>query len=158
MGSNKYITHVAPKLALIKGWARDGLSEQQIATNLKVAYSTFREYKKKNSALSAALKENKESANYEVKNSLFEQCIGRTVKEQKAFKVKRVYYDENGKKCEEESIQVVDVDTYIKPDTLAMAIWLNNRLPHEFRKNANKEVLDQLKFEYEKEKDEKKDW
>lgn len=158
MSKNKYQTHVEPKLKLIKGWARDGLSEEQIATNLKVAYSTFRDYKKKYSALSTALKENKETADYAVKNSLFEQCLGRTVKEQKAYKVKEVYYDDAGRKCESEKVVVVDVMTYIKPDTLAMAIWLNNRLPEEFKKNANKETLDQLKFEYEKEKDKKKDW
>lgn len=158
MSKGKYITHVKPKLALIKGWARDGLSEKQIAANVNVAYSTFREYKSKYSALSAALKETKEVADYEVVNSLYEQCLGRYVNETKAIKCKEVYYDEQGRRCERESIRVVDVKTYIKPDTLAMAIWVNNRMPDKWKKNSNKETLDQLKFEYEKEKDKKKDW
>lgn len=47
-------------LIKIEEWARDGLINEQIAKNLGVAYSTFREYKNKHSALSAALKKRKE--------------------------------------------------------------------------------------------------
>ena len=52
----KYYTHVEPKLFLIECWARDGLTDEQIAKKVGVAYSTFRDYKNKYSALSAALK------------------------------------------------------------------------------------------------------
>lgn len=37
-------------------WVRDGLSERQIAKNLDVSYSRFRDFKKQESALSALLK------------------------------------------------------------------------------------------------------
>ena len=58
MAKSKYFTHVEPKLKLVECWARDGLTDEQIANNLGIAYSTLREYRDKYSALSAALKRN----------------------------------------------------------------------------------------------------
>lgn len=55
MSRSKWDSHVKEKLVLIEGWARNGLTDEQIAKNLGIAYSTFREYKKKYSALSAVL-------------------------------------------------------------------------------------------------------
>ena len=43
----KYDTHVGPRLEEIKAWAGDGMTEEEIAKNFGVAYSTFREYKNK---------------------------------------------------------------------------------------------------------------
>ena len=51
-------------LLLISAWARDGLSDEQIAHNMNVAYSTFRIWKEKFSALSAALKKRQRSCGY----------------------------------------------------------------------------------------------
>lgn len=34
-------------LTLLEGWARDGLTDEQIAHNMGIAYSTFKEWKKK---------------------------------------------------------------------------------------------------------------
>jgi len=155
---NKYETNVKPNLFLVENWARDGDSEEMIAKKLDVAYSTFRKYKEKYSALSAALKKNKETADYEVVERLHDKCMGILAKEKKAFKCKRVFYDDKDRRCEEEYIQTAEVETYIPPDTMAMAIWLNNRMPDKWRRNANKEKLDEAKFKHVKEKDDKKDW
>lgn len=46
MAKSKYDTHVEPRLIEVEGWARDGLTDKQIAKNLGIAYSTFREYVK----------------------------------------------------------------------------------------------------------------
>ena len=43
MAKSKYETHVKNKLILIEGWARDGLTEAQIAKNLGIAMSTMSE-------------------------------------------------------------------------------------------------------------------
>ena len=56
MAQSKYDTHVKDKLILVEGWARDGLTEEQIARNLGISYSTFKDYKNKHSALLTALK------------------------------------------------------------------------------------------------------
>ena len=41
MAKSKYFTHVEPKLKLVECWARDGLTDEQIANNLGIAYSTL---------------------------------------------------------------------------------------------------------------------
>ena len=63
-----------------------------------------------------------------------------------------------GRRCERESVQTVEVDVFIPPDTTAIAIWLNNRKPKSWRHNPNKETLDEEKFKHDKEIDEKKYW
>ena len=154
----KYETNVKPNLFLIEHWVKDGLTDEQIAKRLKVAYSTFREYVKKYKELSAVLKKSKEIVDYEVEESLYKKCIGSYAKGTKAFKCKEKYYDEEGRQCEREVVRTVEVDTFIPPDTMAIAIWLNNRKPGSWRRNSNKEKLDEKKFEHEKEIDGKKYW
>lgn len=57
MAKGKYQEWLEPEgLLKIEGWARDGLTDEQIAQNMGVAYSTFRTWRDKYSALSAVLK------------------------------------------------------------------------------------------------------
>lgn len=149
---------VKDKLFLIEMWCRDGLIEKDIAKNLGVAVSTFEEYKLKYPELRDTLKKGKEIIDYEVENSLYKKCIGHYVKEGKAFKCKEVYYDDNGNRCEREDVITVDVDVFIPPDTMAIAIWLNNRKPTSWRRNANKEKLDEDRLSMDKEINSKKYW
>lgn len=155
---SKYETNVKPNLFVIEHWVKDGMIDKDIAAKLNIAYSTFREYVKKYPELSALLKRTKEIVDYEVEESLYKKCVGSYAREQKAFKLKEIYYDNNGNKCEKETVKVVDVDTFIPPDTMAMAIWLNNRKPRSWRRNAGKEKLDEDKFEHDKDIDSKKYW
>lgn len=154
----KYETNVKPNLFLIEHWVKDGLTDEQIAKRLKIAYSTFRLYVKKHPELSAALKKSKEIVDYEVEESLYKKCIGHYAREQKAFKLRDIYYDEEGNKCQSERVEVVEVDRFIPPDTMAIAIWLNNRKPDEWKRNRNKEDLDEKRFKHEKDIDNKKYW
>lgn len=62
-------------LIKIEGWARDGLTEEQIASNMGVAYSTLRLWKDKYSALLAALKKGKEVVDYMVENALLKNAL-----------------------------------------------------------------------------------
>ena len=79
MAQSKYDTHVKDKLILVEGWARDGLTEEQIARNLGISYSTFKDYKNKHSALLTALKKGKEVVDYEVENALYKAAINGNV-------------------------------------------------------------------------------
>ena len=61
-------------LVLVEGWARDGLTDVQIAKNIGVAMSTFCDWKKKHAEFSEALKRSKDVADYEVENALFKKA------------------------------------------------------------------------------------
>lgn len=59
-----------PKLAVLTNWARMGLSEPQIAHNMGISYSTFKVWKAKYPAISAAVEEGKEVVDAVVVNAL----------------------------------------------------------------------------------------
>lgn len=67
--------NVKDKLELIEGWARDGLTDKQIATNLNISEDTFYEYKKKYPEFSESLKKGKEIVDYEVENALLKTAL-----------------------------------------------------------------------------------
>ena len=47
VAKGKYQKWLEPEnLILLEGWARDGLTDEQIAHNMGIAYSTFKEWKK----------------------------------------------------------------------------------------------------------------
>lgn len=61
-------------LVLVEGWARDGLTDVQIAKNIGIQQSTFYDWKLKHVEFSEALKRSKDVADYEVENALFKKA------------------------------------------------------------------------------------
>ena len=57
-------------LILLEGWARDGLTDEQIAENMSINVATLYRYKNKFCAICEALKKGKEVVDYEVENAL----------------------------------------------------------------------------------------
>ena len=62
-------------LLLLEGWARDGLTDEQIAKNIGITVSTFYEWKKKYSEISESLKKGKEVVDYQVENALLSSAL-----------------------------------------------------------------------------------
>ena len=79
MAASKYETYVKDKLILVEGWTLDRVFDEQISRNLGIAYSTFKEYKKKYPDLLSALKKGKEVVDYEVENALYKAAINGNV-------------------------------------------------------------------------------
>ena len=79
MARSKYDTHVKDKLILVQGWARDGLTHEQIAKNLGVGKDAFYTYIKKYPEFSEALKKGREVVDYEVENALYKAAINGNV-------------------------------------------------------------------------------
>ncbi len=130
MAKGKYEQWLKPEgLLKIEGWARDGLTDEQIAKNMGINRDTLYSWKKKYSDISDTLKKGKEVVDREVENSLLERALGGVHEVRKHIKVKRIYYDEQGRKCEKEEIQVVLDEVYVPGDTTAQIFWLKNRKP-----------------------------
>lgn len=62
-------------LKLIEGWARDGLTDEQIAHNMGITVSTLYEWKKKYTKISESLKKGKEVIDFEVENALLQSAL-----------------------------------------------------------------------------------
>ncbi|MCY7243387.1 MULTISPECIES: helix-turn-helix domain-containing protein [Streptococcus] len=98
-------------LLLIEGWARDGLTNEQIAKNIGISRETLNQWQKRFSVISDALKSGKEVVDRQVENALFKTATG-------------YYYDEETVTNQGE---IVTVRKYSKPNTTAQIYWLKNR-------------------------------
>lgn len=76
MAKGKYQEWLEPEgLLKIEGWARDGLTEEQIAHNMGISRETLNQWKKQFSDISDTLKRGKEVVDYMVENALFKNAI-----------------------------------------------------------------------------------
>lgn len=66
---------VKEKLVLVEGWARDGLTDEQIANNLGISKTTFYKFKDEHSELSELLKKGKKVVDYQVENALLKNAL-----------------------------------------------------------------------------------
>ena len=62
-------------LLLIEGWARDGLTDEQIAHNIGINVATLYKWKKQYSEICNALKKTKEIVDREVENALYKKAL-----------------------------------------------------------------------------------
>ena len=62
-------------LTLLEGWARDGLTDEQIAHNMGISARTLYEWKEKYPQISQSLKKGKEVVDFEVENALLQAAI-----------------------------------------------------------------------------------
>ena len=119
-------------LIKIEGWARDGLTDEQIAHNIGIVPSTLYEWKKKYSEISDALKKGKEVIDRQVENALLKRALGSEYEEVKTY----VEIDSHGREKKRKEI----TRKIIVPDTTAQIFWLKNRKPAEWRDKQNLEV------------------
>ena len=152
------LEEVLSKLDKIEEWAKMGLAEGQIANNLGIARSTFEKYKSTSKELMDTLKRGKEVANYEVENALYKKATGYTIKEKVPYKLKDTYYDDNGNKCINERIEVVETEKEIPADVVAIKFWLVNRDRQNWKDNPSKYELDKELLEIRKKQVEQGEW
>lgn len=112
MAKGKYEYWLTPEgLLKIEGWARDGLTDVQIAENMGIRRGTLYDWCKKYSDISDTLKKGKEVVDRQVENALLKRALG--------YK-----YDEVTIEC---GIETKRVTKEVVPDTTAQIFWLKNR-------------------------------
>ena len=127
-------------MTLLRGWARDGLKDKQIAENIGCSISTLCEWKNKFPEFSEALKKGKDIADYIVENELFESCKTRTVTVKKPFKLKTVKVD-GKKRLEEERIEYTEEQVVVPANVTAQIFWLKNRKKTKWSERAEPESV-----------------
>ncbi len=130
MAKGKYEYWLTPEgLIKLEGWARDGLTDEQIAKNIGISRETLNQWKNKYADISDTLKRGKEVVDYEVENALLKRALGYTVKEEKLTK--------DG--------EVVELEREVPGDVTAQIFWLKNRKPDAWRdKRENEDNNDAL--------------
>ena len=108
-------------LLLIEGWARDGLTDEQIAGNMGINIATLYRWKSKYCDICNALKKGKEIVDRKVENALLKRALGYEYEE-----IKEKY--EFGELSER-----IVTKKQVVPDTTAQIFWLKNRKPQDWR-------------------------
>ena len=141
----------------LEEWAFAGLSQKEMAEMLGMAYSTFRELRKKIPALSALLKNSADFLKAERKKevekvevSLLNRCLGYNADIKKHMKVKKpmqgadgkVLTDANGKVITEEVLEEVTEQQHVPADVGAIKFYLLNKAKDKWKENPDKLELE----------------
>lgn len=129
VAKGKYERWLEPDgLVLLEGWARDGLTNEQIAHNMGVSLTSIKKYIAEIPAISTALKKGKEVADYEVENALFKRAVG--------YRYDEITYED----VDGEMMETKKVTKEVVPDVTAQIYWLKNRKPKKWRDRPPEEV------------------
>lgn len=109
----------AEGLTLLEGWAREGLTDEEIAGKAGIAASTLYEWKNKYPEIKEVLKNGKEVVDFQVEQALLKRALGMSVKVKKPIRLKDGEWSEK--------VEYVDEEQYYPPDTTAQIFWLKNR-------------------------------
>ena len=112
-------------LLSLEGWARDGLSEKQIAKNIGIHLGTLCEWKNRFPEIAEAIKRGKRPVDVQVENALYRSALGYKQTVKKPIKLRR--------KDNSEYIEYADEEVYIAPNITAQIFWLKNRKPEYWR-------------------------
>jgi len=125
-------------LVKLEGWARDGLTDDQIATNLGIRRQKLYDWKKKYPDISDTLKRGKGVVDRQVENALLKRALGYNFEEVTHERM----FQKNPDTGEPEVVMlpVKIVTKEVHPDTTAQIFWLKNRKPAEWRDKKETEL------------------
>ena len=109
----------------IKSWARDGLSDEQIAKNMGISNSTFYEWQNKYPEISDAIKKGKAPVDIEVENALLKSALGYDYEET----VTEIVESPDGTQRK----QIKKFKRHMPPSITAQIFWLKNRKAERWR-------------------------
>lgn len=133
MAKGKYTDWLTPEgLLKIEGWARDGLTDEQISKNIGISRSTLNVWKDRYSDISDALKRGKDVIDRQVENALLKRALGYEYEEVKEKFEYGVITERTVTKKE------------VVPDTTAQIFWLKNRKPDKWRDKPGYEDTSEL--------------
>lgn len=122
-------------LLLLSAWARDGLTDEQLANNMGIATGTLYEWKKRFPEIYDALKKNKLLADIEVENALYKSAIG-------------YEYDEVKEEYELGVLtKKIVTRKVVQPNITAQIFWLKNRQPEAWRDKQERKIDADIKVE-----------
>lgn len=171
MGKAKYEEWLTENgLIKIRGWAQQGLSEDQIAHNMGIVRATLFKWKNDYPDIMNAIKKGKEVVDLEVENTLLNSALGKVTSvkktskivnyEDEVLRVKRWNWIQKHKGLEEyenyteeeltnaaimnvPTFEVVDImqeESVQVPNVTAAIFWLKNRRPDLWRDKQVQEL------------------
>ena len=119
-------------LLQIHGWARHGLTNNQIAKNIGISERAFAQWVSRFDSISATLKKGRAPVDIEVENALLKRALGYDFEEV----VTEIEKLDGGKTRE----HIRKTKRHMPPDVAAMIFWLKNRRSDKWRDRVQQEV------------------
>lgn len=110
-----------------------GATDSELADFFDIAESTLNLWKTKHPEFVESIRAGKVAADLKIAGALYDGAMDRLIPTQQAVKVKSVYWDENGKRCEKETVEVVEVMQGVPGDFRNQRFWLMNRQKDKWR-------------------------
>jgi hypothetical protein len=172
MAKGKYEYWLTPEgLLKLEAWARDGLTDEQIAQNMDIDSATLYRWKKRYCEICESLKRGKEIVDIQVENALLKRALGYSYNEDKYISVPmdlaeytekleqymNMYKFKHPEATDSELMLVrerfpktkeVLAERKVKeivPDTTAQIFWLKNRCPDRWRDKQDVAVEGSMK-------------
>lgn len=119
-------------LLQLESWARDGLTDKQIASNMGITEQTLNVWKKNYPSLFESLKRGKAVVDIQVENALLKRALGYSYDE--VTKERVLDYDPSTGQIVGSHMEVTKtVRKEVQGDTTAQIFWLKNRRPEQWR-------------------------
>lgn len=122
MAKGKYQEWLTPDgITRLEAWARDGLTDEQLAAKIGITATTLYDWKNKYPVISEALKRGKEIVDVEVENALLKRAMGYE------------YTETRTETADDGTVKTIVMQKTMPPDTTAQIFWLKNRRPAVWR-------------------------
>ena len=136
MATGKYKTWQTPdNLTLLRGFARNGYTDEEIAKKIGISRSTLSDWKVKYSDIADALKKGEDVIDDEIEETLIKSAMGYSYDE---VTKESQLNPETG--CFELAVTKV-VTKHQTPNVTALIFWLKNRRRETWRDKISKEDL-----------------
>lgn len=118
-------------LLKLEAWARNGLTNEQIASNMGITRETLNQWKNKFPDISDTLKKGKEVVDIQVENALLKRALGYKFTEVTRERTVDVH-PQTGELISRMAV-TKQVVKEVQPDVTAQIFWLKNRKPDIWR-------------------------
>jgi len=136
MAKGKYQEWLTPDgITRLEAWARDGLTDEQLAAKIGITATTLYDWKNKFPVISEALKRGKEVVDVEVENALLKRAMGYD------------YTETRTETADDGTVKTIVMQKTMPPDTTAQIFWLKNRRPAVWRDKQQVEHSTDKPFE-----------
>ena len=129
---DSYEVRVQPKLDLVVGWCRRGLTNEQVADNLGISLQSFNNYMKRYEEFADAVDRGREPCEIHIENALVKRALGYSYKEVTRER-KLVRNPETGED-EYKLVVTKTVTKHVIPDVGAQQYYLEHRAPKRWER------------------------
>lgn len=129
---DSYEVRVQPKLALVTGWCRRGLTKEQVSENLGISVQSFDNYYKRYEDFAEAVDKGREETEIHVENALVKRALGYSYKE--VTRERKLVRNPETDEDEYKLVVTKSVTKHVIPDVGACQYYLEHRAPKRWEK------------------------